>query len=52
LKTPSYRVPTNWRGAKIEWDVIVLEVTKTNADGTREGKIQSPFSKARTFTWK
>ncbi len=52
LKTPSYRLPSAWRGSKIEWDVIVLQLTKTNADGSREGKIQSPFSQSRQFTWR
>lgn len=52
LKTPSYRLPVSWRGSALEWDVIVLQLTKTNADGTREGKIQSPFSATRRFTWR
>jgi len=52
LKTPSYRPPASWRGNQLEWDVIVLQLTTTNADGSREGKIQSPFSPTRTFTWR
>jgi LysM repeat protein len=51
LKAPSYRLPVSWRGGSLEWDVIVLQLTKTNPDGTREGKIQSPFSVTRRFTW-
>ena len=51
LKTPSYRLPPNWHDTTIVWDVIVLEVTQVNTDGTREGKIESPFSEARQFTW-
>jgi LysM repeat protein len=51
LKTPSFRLPADWRGGQIEWDVIVLQLTKTNPDGTREGKIQSPFSATRRFAW-
>ncbi|MEP7200156.1 MAG: LysM peptidoglycan-binding domain-containing protein, partial [Chloroflexota bacterium] len=52
LKTPSFRLTDNWRGAQIEWDVIVLQLTKTNDDGSREGKILSPFSQTRRFTWR
>ena len=52
LKTPSYRLPVSWRGGPLEWDVIVLQLTKTNPDGTREGKIQSPFSLTRRFAWR
>lgn len=52
LKTPSYRLAPNWRGAQVEWDVIVLQQTQLNPDGTREGKIQSPFSETRRFTWR
>ncbi|MCA1554356.1 MAG: LysM peptidoglycan-binding domain-containing protein, partial [Chloroflexi bacterium] len=51
LKTPSYRVLDDWRSMTVQWEVIVLELTQTNADGTREGKIQSPFSDTRQFTW-
>ncbi|MCA1552742.1 MAG: LysM peptidoglycan-binding domain-containing protein, partial [Chloroflexi bacterium] len=51
LKMPSYRVPDDWRGMTALWEVIVLELTQTNADGTREGRIQSPFSDTRQFTW-
>jgi len=52
LKTPSYRLPVSWRGGALEWNVIVLQLTKTNPDGTREGMIQSPFSVTRRFTWR
>jgi murein DD-endopeptidase MepM/ murein hydrolase activator NlpD len=52
LKTPSYRLAPNWRGSLIEWDVIVLQQTQLNPDGTREGKIQSPFSASRQFAWR
>ncbi len=51
LKTPSYRLPTTWHDTTLVWDVIVLQVTNVKDDGTREGKIESPFSEARQFTW-
>jgi murein DD-endopeptidase MepM/ murein hydrolase activator NlpD len=51
LKTPSYRLPPTWHDTTIVWDVIVLQVTQVNPDGTREGTIQSAFSEARQFTW-
>jgi len=51
LKTPSYRLPTSWHDTTIVWDIIVLQVTNVKDDGTREGKIESPFSEARQFTW-
>jgi LysM repeat protein len=52
LRTPSFRLPATWHGSQIEWDVIVLQLTKTDTDGAREGKIQSPFSVARRFAWR
>ena len=51
-KAPSHRLSPVWRGSKIGWDVIVVQQTQLNADGAREGKIQSPFSPTRQFTWK
>ncbi|MBI5879289.1 MAG: LysM peptidoglycan-binding domain-containing protein [Chloroflexi bacterium] len=52
LKAPSYRLSPAWKGSQVEWDVTILQQTRVNPNGSREGRIASPMSATRTFTWK